>query len=170
VDDVGGYWRWFASLASAPDLSTVTTSPDMDEARPWQETNHDLDAALNRAAAHLLLFLLCRQYGRNTWAERALSALDGTMGLAEGDERIANLHALGLPDLATRRVVREARPGVVRRDPAPFADAVAWASLKWSIAPEWIWSIMRRESFFERTVRSAAGAIGLMQFMPKTAS
>ncbi|MEZ4653925.1 MAG: lytic transglycosylase domain-containing protein, partial [Candidatus Eisenbacteria bacterium] len=37
------------------------------------------------------------------------------------------------------------------------------------LAPEWAWSIMRRESFFERTVQSGAGAIGLMQFMPATA-
>lgn len=167
IDDVAGYWRWFREVGGEPDLYTTTTSPDMDEARPWHEENHGLPASLNRAAAHLLL---CRQYGRNTWAERALSALDNEPSLGDGDTRIARLHSLGLPDLATRRAVRESRPGLVRRYPAPFGDAVAWASLEWSVAPEWMWSIMRRESFFERTVRSGAGAIGLMQFMPKTAS
>ena len=55
------------------------------------------------------------------------------------------------------------------RYPAPFAAAVTAASARWGLTPEWIWSIMRRESLFENTVRSHAGAVGLMQFMQETA-
>jgi len=53
--------------------------------------------------------------------------------------------------------------------PKAFKEEV----LKWShergIDPYWVWSIMRTESNYNPTVKSWAGAYGLMQIMPATA-
>lgn len=166
LGDVRGYWSWLGSIADAPELGSVRPLLEMNEGRPWQSDNQGLPAALNEAARRLMLF---RQFGRNAWATRALEELDGMKELGEGRERIATLHRLGFPDLATRRTIRNGYSDPQLRYPTPYGAAVLAACSRWSLAPEWSWSIMRRESFFERTVQSGAGAIGLMQFMPATA-
>lgn len=166
LEDVDGYWSWFASVADAPAIDTIRPLAEMDEGRPWEPDNQGLSASLNEAARRLMLF---RQFGRNAWATRALDALDRMPELGDGRERVATLHRLGFPDLATRRTIRSGYADPQLRYPTPYGDAVLAACARWNLAPEWSWAIMRRESFFERTVQSGAGAIGLMQFMPATA-
>ena len=166
LGDVSGYWSWLASIADAPAIEAIRPLAEMNEGRPWESDNQGLSPALNEAARRLMLF---RQFGRSAWATRALDALDRMPELGDGRERIATLHRLGFPDLATRRTIRNGYSDPQLRYPTPYGDAVLAACARWNLAPEWSWAIMRRESFFERTVQSGAGAIGLMQFMPATA-
>lgn len=55
------------------------------------------------------------------------------------------------------------------RFPLLYRSEVARASMENSIDPAWIFGVMRRESAYIRDVRSGAGAVGLMQLMPRTA-
>ncbi len=56
------------------------------------------------------------------------------------------------------------------RFPLRYRDLVAEQAWQIGIADDWIFAVMRQESVFARTVASSAGAIGLMQLMPKTAA
>ena len=49
-----------------------------------------------------------------------------------------------------------------------YPDLVLPAAQENGFHPLLVWSLMRQESFFERSVRSSAGARGLMQIMPAT--
>ncbi len=55
------------------------------------------------------------------------------------------------------------------RFPMPYRDKVLGVAKRNTIDPAWIYGVMRRESAFVADIRSHAGAIGLMQLMPKTA-
>lgn len=54
--------------------------------------------------------------------------------------------------------------------PLAYRDTVERLSKKYSIDPLLVYSVMREESRFDSGARSPAGAIGLMQLMPGTAS
>lgn len=55
------------------------------------------------------------------------------------------------------------------RFPVMYGPEVMSESDKNRIPPAWVFGVMRRESGYIRDVKSSAGAIGLMQLMPKTA-
>lgn len=55
------------------------------------------------------------------------------------------------------------------RFPTPHKQPVMVSAEKNAIDPAWIYGIIRRESAFNSEIRSPAGAIGLMQLMPRTA-
>lgn len=55
------------------------------------------------------------------------------------------------------------------RFPLEYRDLILDQAWQTGIEPEWILAILRQESVFARTIASSAGAIGLMQLMPKTA-
>ncbi len=61
------------------------------------------------------------------------------------------------------------RRAISLRFPLLYRSEVARASMDNAIDPAWIFGVMRRESAYIRDVRSSAGAIGLMQLMPRTA-
>ena len=52
---------------------------------------------------------------------------------------------------------------------APFKDLVAPRASELGLDPAWVYGLMRQESRFVTSVRSSAGAQGLMQLMPATA-
>lgn len=52
--------------------------------------------------------------------------------------------------------------------PTPYFDDVMKLSLEFKIPPQLIYSIMRAETFYREGLTSGAGAVGLMQVMPKT--
>ena len=54
------------------------------------------------------------------------------------------------------------------RYPLPFAEHFSRGAKAASIPADWAYGIARSESLFMRDVRSSAGAIGLMQLMPRT--
>lgn len=53
--------------------------------------------------------------------------------------------------------------------PRPFATAVAELEARYSLPSGLLYAVMRQESAFRPDARSSAGAIGLMQLMPRTA-
>jgi len=61
------------------------------------------------------------------------------------------------------------RRAIALRFPVLHRSEVAKASTEYGVEPSWIFAVMRRESAFIRDVSSSAGAIGLMQLMPRTA-
>lgn len=63
----------------------------------------------------------------------------------------------------------EHRRAISLRFPLLYRSEVAEAAEKNSIEPAWIFGVMRRESAYIRDIRSGAGAVGLMQLMPRTA-
>lgn len=174
-DADSGYWPRMCALGRESALTAVRP---MRAPFSWSSTPARSDAtqatgsddspgsrSLDRLAVLLRLF---RQYGQSSWAALALDSLDAHAGLGDGAARLERLETLELPDLAARRAVRN-EAELRYRYPTPYAAAVASAVADRDVAPEWVWSIMRRESFFEASVQSHAGAIGLMQFMPQTA-
>jgi soluble lytic murein transglycosylase len=56
------------------------------------------------------------------------------------------------------------------RYPRPYATAVGQASALTQVPSDWILAVMRQESLFRRDAVSRAGARGLMQIRPSTAS
>jgi soluble lytic murein transglycosylase len=52
--------------------------------------------------------------------------------------------------------------------PMPYADEVARVARKYNLDPDLLFAVMRVESVYQRRIISHAGAIGLMQIMPRT--
>ncbi len=63
----------------------------------------------------------------------------------------------------------ESQRAITLRFPVLHRSDVAKASMENRIEPAWIFGVMRRESAYIQNVRSGAGAVGLMQLMPRTA-
>lgn len=55
------------------------------------------------------------------------------------------------------------------RFPLAFREPVMKQARRQEIDPAWIFAVMRQESAFSADARSPAGAMGLMQLMPRTA-
>jgi soluble lytic murein transglycosylase len=58
--------------------------------------------------------------------------------------------------------------GWAERHPHPYAREVAKAARKYGLDPDLLFAVMRVESVYQRRIISHAGAIGLMQIMPRT--
>ncbi len=63
----------------------------------------------------------------------------------------------------------EQKQALTTRFPLVYQEEVDAAAKAHAIPEAWVFGVMRRESGYIRDVRSSAGAIGLMQLMPKTA-
>ena len=63
----------------------------------------------------------------------------------------------------------EQRRAISLRFPVLYESEVAEAAEEHGIEPAWILGVMRRESAYIQDVQSPAGAVGLMQLMPRTA-
>lgn len=55
------------------------------------------------------------------------------------------------------------------RFPAPYQQKISAKAADYQIDDQWIFAVARQESAFKSDIRSPAGAIGLMQLMPRTA-
>jgi soluble lytic murein transglycosylase len=53
-------------------------------------------------------------------------------------------------------------------NPQPYASEVARVARKYNLDPDLLFAVMRVESVYQRRIISHAGAIGLMQIMPRT--
>lgn len=159
IGDPRGYWAFVNELGGRPVLDGASVVlEDGSGASPAADWRRKRD-----------LLLLFRHTGRPSWARRVQDDLAAIAGRADAQDRVSAYLRLGLPDLAARSAVRSGMRRAEWTHPTPFASAVAGASAAWGIAPEWIWSVMRRESFFESAAVSSAGAAGLMQLMEATA-
>lgn len=79
--------------------------------------------------------------GRYEWADRAILTL----------AKLRDWHDLQL------------------RFPLAHSEEVSRAARRTKLKPNWIYGIARQESAFQHDARSSAGAMGLMQLMPRTA-
>jgi hypothetical protein len=59
-------------------------------------------------------------------------------------------------------------PGWAESQPEPYAGEVARVARKYGLDPDLLFAVMRVESVYQRRIISHAGAIGLMQIMPRT--
>jgi len=172
LTDLDGYWRQVRALFERADLASArlaATSASI-EARAYGAPDTSLTPEarrrLERRSRDLLLF---RRHDRGGWAKGAKELLEAEPALGSGATRLGRLAALGFPDIALRGAFGLKGGSSTLRFPPAFAGAVADAARRERLAPEFLWSIMRRESVFESSVKSGAGAIGLMQLMPATA-
>jgi len=90
-------------------------------------------------AARIKVALLCRQWG---WANGAIQAL--------ADEMFWHKQ-LGL------------------RFPLAYREVLSQQARRFAVPVHWLYAVTRRESAFIADVKSPAGALGLMQLMPRTA-
>ncbi len=167
VVDPAAYWKAVSTLDDAAPLagvragavgSAATDSGGTASFHPSPELLHLTD--------RLRLFRLC---GREAWAAETRQELDRRPELGSGKTQTRRLALLGLADLSARSAALRGDPAERDRNPTPFAPAVAAAARRNRIAPEWLWALMRRESFFESSAVSPAGAVGLLQLMSATA-
>ncbi len=116
------------------------------------------------AAREFALLLEGRGAAAVRWAVAALLARAGRPGEAH---RLVRRDAAGLyrawPTGAWRGRWQVAYP-------RPWREAVEEAARRAGIDADFVWAIMREESAFNASVRSWAGAVGLMQLMPATAA
>ncbi len=151
----------------AADSAIVDPGPDSlrsglaDDGGAWTPS-----VSVRAVCDRLQLFRLA---GRTEWATMAREDLLAEPGLGAGSSRVRHLLDLRLPDLAARAAGSLGSASARLRHPFPHAPAVAAASRRFGIAPEWAWAVMRRESFYESAVVSPAGAVGLMQLVASTA-
>lgn len=166
LDDPAGYWAALAKLGSDPSLGSAVVPAGARDRIRGAQSPVETEGGLARERDRLLLFRRC---GRRDWAASARERLLAWPGLGSGRERVRRLLSLGLPDLAARAAAQDGALPRALRFPLPFAEEVAGEAAERTISPEWIWGVMREESFFESAAISPAGAVGLMQLMQATA-
>jgi len=109
-------------------------------------------------------------FGRTTEARR-----EWDWQLRRIDNRETRLVALlakqwGWHDGAILTAARAGHLGDLElRFPMPYRELVVKSAKRQKIDTEWVYGILRRESAFMHDARSGAGAVGLMQLMPRTA-
>ncbi len=116
------------------------------------------------ARAHELLLLGRANTGKTEWA-RALKVLNE-------DQRVAAAHLANKWNMPNWSIVALAKAqnknDLELRFPKTYADHIHRAAEKNKLDPELLFAITRQESAFISTAKSPAGALGLMQIMPKT--
>lgn len=164
LDDPAGFWQALTAEGAAPGLEAAWARS---EPASGERATAGPGLASEAAAQHLRdRLLLFRLAGRTEWARMVREELEEALAASGGGR--AAWSALGFPDLAARAAVRGGGT-LAERYPTPYLAPVASAARRFALAPEWIWAIMRRESFFESAVVSGAGATGLLQLMEPTA-
>ena len=117
-----------------------------------------------RAEEYLLIGL--RVDARRAW-RRVAQSLDET-GLVAAS---VLAHQWGWHDRAIDTISKTPyKRDLSLRFPTPYKDKVDAVAHRSMIKSNWIYGVMRRESAFISDIRSSAGAIGLMQLLPDTAS
>ena len=105
--------------------------------------------------------------GHAAWARELWPLLRGWNESRPG-EQAALLRALGDQGEAIRAGIRSGQ--LLARYPVAFAPEVSAAARQAGLSPALVLALARQESLLETTALSGAGARGLMQLMPGTAS
>jgi soluble lytic murein transglycosylase len=120
--------------------------------------------AFERARHFLALGL--REEGNREWSA-GLRGLDdrGLLAAAELASRMGLVDRMIASSESTRGLI-----DIGSRFPAPYRDRMAAITAPLQLEPSWVYGLIRQESRFIEGVHSSAGAVGLMQLMPATAS
>ena len=128
---------------------------------PWRE------AAFTRSDAFQAITLLAAA-GQLTYAEWFVTALADTLGRDDLGSLGLALADIGQPHLEVMLGKAAASRGIVL--PAPYYALHPMRAMDLPVPMELALAIARRESEFDHRVASGAGALGLMQVLPGTAS
>jgi soluble lytic murein transglycosylase len=108
-------------------------------------------------------------------AEDAIRAVAGLQGVVAAHAHIGHwsrayrLAALGMADALRRWPEADALWAWRAAYPRPFHDAVSTEATVHGVPEALLYAVMRQESGYDPEAESYAGAIGLMQLMPRTA-
>lgn len=157
--------RHFYGLLAAEDLGVVR-APDWTP-RPMPET----EVARLRAVPAISRAMALYRLGLNQEAFR-----EWVHGLRARTDR----EYLAAAELARREGLVDRSIGTAdrtvtlhdftQRYPTDHQETLAESARQWNVAEAKVFAVIRQESRFNATIRSRAGAIGLMQLMPATAS
>jgi len=160
---IAGPLTFYGKLAAeeldfTPDLPSMSPQPDEADLAQARDTP-------GLARALMLIGLGLRSEGVREWnftlrgmSERELFAAAELACQREVWDRCINTSDRTRQDI-----------DLEQRYPTPFRDIVLARSKESGLDPAYVFGVIRQESRFIPDVRSAVGAVGLMQLMPKTA-
>jgi soluble lytic murein transglycosylase len=170
-DEARALWRsvsdrmGFYGQLAAEELGQPLLLPPAPDAPKDEEVARLAGLPCFERARHFLELGL-REEGNREWSA-GLRGLDdrGLLAAAEVATR------MGLPDrmISSSERTREL-VDVARRFPLPHRERLVAVTTPLGLDPSWVYGLIRQESRFIEGVRSSAGAVGLMQIMPSTAS
>jgi soluble lytic murein transglycosylase len=107
------------------------------------------------------------------WQQNTNSEWNSILESASDDDVVSiaqYAHTLEQHAIAIRGMALAKQWNIVDvRFPTPYKGMVVQSSQTHNVDPAWVYGIIRRESAYNEKIRSGAGALGLMQIMPKTA-
>lgn len=114
--------------------------------------------------------LILRQLGKNTRALQELQAVSQARHPEEIEQIALYLHQNGWHIQAISILARgKLWDALEVRFPTKYLNEVKQLARQHGLKPSQIFAIIRKESIFQENIKSSAGAIGLMQVMPRTA-
>jgi soluble lytic murein transglycosylase len=156
------YYGFLAQERSALSVASPWTVPS---ASAWPDAERDF---LKRGAVQRIIKLQALNLRAEMLDEwRALARTLNDSELRAAAMAMAQQGMFDRSIAAAERMTTAVEPAL--RYPRPFLEAFQKAGATHSVDESWLYAVARQESRFVPNIVSSAGAIGLMQLMPRTA-